>query len=279
MNDNDMGALLTSTGEDAAINRVTGQSMYSNKGNINVFVIKRDLSRTDTIVSILDYSESLRQKVLEAWNDSEHNVPGAKRPLAETIGSIFVCDGQPAAKFADHIAQDNLLPIPKYSGKIRCFFGAFHCVMKLQNSVGFMFGDVFKTAFSTYRKSDPRIKHIQFPFNNRQRSKEGPEFNRALYGSAAKHYSNHYGVRPSPKQLNDFMLHCAQEYPECMLLLQYSCWVEIEKMMRISEREGEHGNVDLFIASLKLALRIFAATHKTDYVRLISINGVKHKVL
>jgi hypothetical protein len=43
---------------------------------------------------------------------------------------------------------------------------------------------------------------------------------------------------------------------------------EIQKMMKMSEKEGDRGDVDLFISSLKLSLPLFATTHKIDYVKV-----------
>jgi hypothetical protein len=43
---------------------------------------------------------------------------------------------------------------------------------------------------------------------------------------------------------------------------------EIQKMMKMSEKEGDRGDVDLFISSLKLSLPLFATAHKIDYVKV-----------
>ena len=44
---------------------------------------------------------------------------------------------------------------------------------------------------------------------------------------------------------------------------------EVSMMIRDSEKSGDHGDVDLFLAALRLALPIFAVTHAVKYVRCI----------
>jgi hypothetical protein len=50
----------------------------------------------------------------------------------------------------------------------------------------------------------------------------------------------------------------------------YTRFAEINKMMKMSERKLPRGNRELYFQTLKFALPLFAMTHKTDYVRLIS---------
>jgi hypothetical protein len=140
--------------------------------------------------------------------------------------------------------------------------------MKLMHASGLLFRDIFYSVFGTYRTSDARIEWARVPGNPNQRAQEDPEFVQALYGAAAQHYMDHHRVKPSVKQLHDFMLERAEMYPCCMLLLHYSRFVEIQKMMKMSEKEGDRGDVDLFISSLKLSLPLFATTHKIDYVKV-----------
>ena len=44
---------------------------------------------------------------------------------------------------------------------------------------------------------------------------------------------------------------------------------EVSMMIRDAEKSGDHGDVDLFLAALRLALPIFAVTHAVKYVRCI----------
>ena len=66
------------------------------------------------------------------------------------------------------------------------------------------------------------------------------------------------------------MLARAKKYPVVALLILYSRFAEINKMMKMSERKLPRGNRELYFKTLKFVLPLFAMTHKTDYVRLIS---------
>jgi hypothetical protein len=171
------------------IDRVSGQSLYSNRYDRGIGW----------------YSRSINQKMLEAWEESEHNVEGAEPPLAQSFGGMILCHSQSAAQFSVLHAQDGASPSPLYQN-VCCYFGPFHTLMKLQHASGQMFSDIFDLLFGSYHVSENRIKWIKAPKDNRQRETEDPEMAQAVYGSAAEFYAEHHGEYPSVQQLNEFML-------------------------------------------------------------------------
>jgi len=53
-----------------------------------------------------------------------------------------------------------------------------------------------------------------------------------------------------------------------MLVLLEMRLATVAKMMKNAERIGERGSVEPFLTAVKFAMRLFAMTHKTDYMRL-----------
>jgi hypothetical protein len=272
----DIETLIESDVSDE-VERVTGQSLYSNK-RLTEHIVKLDLSRKDTIIALAEYSRSVNEKMLEMWEESEYNVEGAEPPLAKSFGGYILCDGQPATQFSVLKAEDGGSTDPKYQN-VHCRFGPFHTLMKLQNASGQMFSEIFDIVFGTYRVTEARIKYIRAPSDNRQREAEDPEMAQALYASAADFYAEYYEEYPSVQQLHEFMLERARLYPVCMMLVIYTRFVEIQKIMKLSERAGTRGDIDMFHSALRLALPLFAMTHKTDYMRLICDELVKSKCI
>jgi len=72
----------------------------------------------------------------------------------------------------------------------------------------------------------------------------------------------------SAPDVYEFMLQRAKEYPLCMLVLLEMRLATVAKMMKNAERIGERGSVEPFLTAVKFAMRLFAMTHKTDYMRL-----------
>lgn len=73
----------------------------------------------------------------------------------------------------------------------------------------------------------------------------------------------------SAVEVNHLMLDRAQAYPLCAFALLVMRLVTVAKLMRNAESKGDEGGaVDFFFTAIKLALPLFAVTHKTDYVYL-----------
>ena len=66
------------------------------------------------------------------------------------------------------------------------------------------------------------------------------EFLQSIYGSAAAYFYSHHERAPSAKELYEFMLERAKKYPIVALLLLYTRYSEVAKMMKMSERQQPH---------------------------------------
>ena len=83
--------------------------------DITVNCIKNDLAKTMTVCMILEYVNNTRRMVLEKFYkeyEEKNGVPppadiGISELPPASLGAIFMCDGQPAAKIASIIAADN----------------------------------------------------------------------------------------------------------------------------------------------------------------------------
>ena len=232
------------------------------KSNQTASIIKKDLARTSTVKAIVDYVLAVQDKALERIGPQTD----AEKPLMLQIGSMIIFDGQPSAQAQSLIAQMH----KKYRGRIHVFFGGFHTLMKLHNSMGKMFDYIFKVIYSSYRRTFNRILWIQFPGDPRQLEQEFPELLQAVYGSAAQYFYDKHKRVPSVSELNEYMLERGKKYPVVGLIILYCRFAEIAKMMKMSERKEPHGDTELFFTTLRFALTIFTMTHKTDYVNLIS---------
>ena len=260
MNNGDVEAMLNSSDEGSSSARV------SNTQPIIVSqIVKKDLARTSTIQLIADYVVAVQEKTLNQIEDPVRR----KNCLMAKVGSFILCDGQPAAQFQSLFAEDYQNETPKYKN-VKCIFGAFHTILKMHNAMGKIFDYIFKVAFAKYRRTLARILYIQFPGDPRQIEKEFPELLQALYMSAAKYFYLLHRRAPSVKELHGYMLKRAEQYPVVALLMLYTRFAEINKMMKMSERKLPRGNRELYFQTLKFVLPLFAMTHKIDYVRLIS---------
>lgn len=279
---------------------------YFYQPNMKAQIVKRDLARTTTIKAILNYMVAVQNKARleyeasvrreategriseeEEPTDTEMEESGESRmseqdeptedqdepnspPLMSVAGSYVVADGQPTTQFDRLLNQDASAGANRRYRNVHCFMGGFHTILKLHNAIGKLFDYIFKYYFGTYRRTLARIFYIQFPGDSRQIEKEFPELLQAIYGSAAKYFHAKYGRAPSAKELNEFMLERGKKYPLVALIILYSRYAEVAKTMKMSERIGPRGCMKTFIATLQFALPLFAMTHKTDYVRLIS---------
>ena len=65
------------------------------------------------------------------------------------------------------------------------------------------------------------------------------------------------------------MIARAENYPMVMGILLHLRLAEVGLMMRDSEKSGPRGDVDKFLASLRLALPTFTGAHAVKYTRCV----------
>jgi hypothetical protein len=110
-----------------------------------------------------------------------------------------------------------------------------------------------------YRISAKRQDWYAHPGDPRQLEAEYPQILTFIYGSAAKHLADYLQRSPSVFEINQHMMNRAKRYPFCMVIIVlYTIFAEVTKMMRKAELLGERGCVELYFTCLRFALPLFA---------------------
>ena len=118
------------------------QSCYGDP--VTLSSVKADLASKRTVKAVLDYAYALNKSQLEGWKDSDDYDLNGTHPIAEELASALF-DGQPCNQGAHLIAEDMRKEKPEWGGKVQCFFGAFHTLLKLYNTMGDLFANIFPT--------------------------------------------------------------------------------------------------------------------------------------
>jgi len=226
------------------------------------------------IRAFLECTFAIEKKPIDDWKASPTYSPCAPQPVAYT-GAYPVMDGQPANQAQIQIAADRWRRIPRWNGHIHAIFGPFHALLKTFNAIGDLFANIIPWLIEIYRISAKRQDWYAHPGDSRQLEAEYPQILTFIYGSAAKHLADYLQRSPSVFEINQHMMNRAKKYPFCMVIVLYTRFAEVTKMMRKAESLGERGCVELYFTCLRFALPLFAMTHKTDYVRLINDYFVK----
>ena len=116
------------------------------------------------------------------------------------------------------------------------FPGAFHACLKLHNCGEMMFGNFLTCFFSAWRDTINKVNWILYPSDPRQLENELPQYILA--------HSLLTGL---------------------LIQLRYG---SISKMMLMSYKLGERGDVELFMTTVRFGLTLWASAHAVDYVRL-----------
>ena len=249
---------------------LSGVEESKNRYDLNNALLEplhENLGENVTQYKLMKYVLDFSKNQVDEFNNEEHP-PNVDRPVAEDF-VCFGCDGQPAA--ACHIAQaqsaidgDGDLPPHLFVSP-----GGFHTVMKILNANGELFEDVLRDFVSAWRNTIDKQNWFLWPTDPRQRKMEQPILALAHNVVAAVNLSeSRGGADVSAVEVYEFMLERAKEYPICMLVLLEQRLAAIAKMMENASRIGERGSVELFLTAVKFAMRVFAMTHKTDYMRL-----------
>lgn len=241
------------------------------QNNSKLEVQKIDLSAKDSVDAIMQQSVSFAKNQCAEWERTKHKYPAdAEEPLASTIIGLG-CDGQPAAQ-AQRIVFDEYEAFGKDSAYPDHLFispGGFHMVLKLLNVNGEIFEDILREIVGAWRNSTDKVNFYLWPNDPNQRKLEEKWFQLASNHVAIQHLKKTKGGKVTAVEVNDFMLERARQYPLCALFLLENRVSRIVKLMINSERMGDQtGCVKHFFAAMRLAMPLFAVTHKTDYMML-----------
>lgn len=261
------GAIRTLPNHSIDDCKIGSGSMYQNKDTtITLNMIQENLSSESTIIMTADYVCNVCNKQCQR-HDYENEV---EHPIAEDL-RVIMADGAPATQYFALLKDDQNQEMEdrKYPG-LMAFFGGFHTLLKLANCNGELFSNILDTFVGSWRETGNKIAWFGIPSDPKQREAETPQHTAAHYAAAARSLFDMNGSWPSAAEVNTHMIERAEKYPICALILLFLRGEAILKMLRVSEKIGRRGSVELFFHCLKLAVPIFAVTHKIDYMRLVS---------
>ncbi|KAL7523895.1 hypothetical protein ACHAWF_001594 [Thalassiosira exigua] len=265
---------------------------------------------------IAKYVWSLREKMMRKFYD-EFSARNACPPPIDielshlppvSIGSFFMCDGQPAAQLSKIIAADNGkyylgkkdTPFPKNLFPERLtkpnneeFDKWFHSInnrfgfvgksnsedtgsqfygLKTYNCCGMMFRNFLEVFFRAWRITIPKVHWILDPNDPRQLVNELYQYVLAHYRSAFIYCWQSWGKRddkvPTPSDIHKYMLSRSKECPFRLAVILQLLYADITKLMKMAAKVGKRGSVDIFLTCLRFAMHLWATTHAVDYVRL-----------
>ncbi len=240
-----------------AINNVTN--------NATLQAVHEDLSEKSSVEAIIDYMVRSNKSQLEKWDEVKDEYPNtAEPPLAQVMIGCG-CDGQLAVAMRRILAEDARCNRSErlYPDIIFVSFGGFHTIMKGLNASGEYFVELLKDIWSSFRDSWGKVKWILFPTDPRQRELDYSWCLLANYAVAAMNLHQH-----QKRDVSEFMLERAREFPICALALLEIRFGTVLKLMHNSEKLGRKGCVETFFSAIRLIMPLFTVTHKSDYMFL-----------
>lgn len=218
-----------------------------------------DPAARSTISEIAKYS--LRSTV-KARGSGNH--PSGEEPVQKIMVPI-TADGSPTSIYYGISDED------KWTGRhrfddIRFFPGGFHCNLETHRMRGKLFYDLWGYYVRKFRPTAGQSNWIMLPGDPRDVESELLEYVCAHYRCAADELAKQKGREVSPTEVDDHMWHRASQHPLCMGVLLELRFAEVTIMMRDSEKDGDVGDVELFLTCIRLCLVLYTVTHATKYV-------------
>ena len=149
----------------------------------------------------------------------------------------------------------------------------FHFQMEFLTMRGRLCQDVFAFFGRKWRPSDPSFNWITTIRDPNDALLELPQYLLCHYRAAAEATAKDFAIPLedlSENQIHNYMLKRAVDIPMVMATLFDLRLIEIALMIRDAEKAGTNGDVDLFLATLRLALPLFTITHATVYCHLVA---------
>lgn len=235
--------------------------------------LHEDPNATKTVIQLMDYLERA-----SSWNPDQVDFEETNgEPPVRDLLAPATCDGSPMKRFLDIIDEDRRNHRDKGTDlkypRVRFFLGGMHYLMEVANMSNRLSRDFLSFFVSDWRPTEPRLNWLLCVSDPTDYVLEMPQFIVGHYRAAAdglqKKRDDENDDRPiTAADVHEHMLERALEYPVCMAVLLTLRFIEIAFMVRDSEKSGEHGDVDLFLATMRLSLPIFAASHATYYMHI-----------
>ena len=228
-------------------------------------VLHEDPNAKRTVARIADYIENAAR-----YDDFDSHRSGGELPVRDMFVAA-TCDGAPMKRWLDIKAEDmESIDEQKYN-KATMFLGGFHFAMEFINMRGRLSRDIFGFFGKCWRPTLPQLNWILSVSDPTDYLREMPQYILAHYRCAYEMLKNTRGEldNVSAVDVHRHMLDRAVEYPICMAALLDLRLVEISFMIRDAEKSGEHGDVELFVTTMRFALALFTVTHATNYAHIV----------
>eukprot|EP00978_Attheya_sp_CCMP212_P024657 scaffold77827_cov42-Attheya_sp.AAC.1 len=227
-----------------------------------------DLNTEKAVRELLSCVVRLRNEALKETNQEDDVI--VEPPISKDAGGFLLCDGAPAEMSARIKDGDSNSDSEQKYEHVRCFAMGFHFLLHAHRGTGLLFGEThLNHAVGQWRNTFKQIQWYLFPGDPNQTDRKKPEYIFAHYVAAARKCAELKGTNElSSVEVWDHMMSRAKEHPLLFVILMELNYADISFMIRDSEKNGERGDCNLFLAAVKLLAPLFTVTHATGYVRL-----------
>jgi len=230
-------------------------------------VLQEDPNATATVEKIANYLEEASQ-----YDEYDVNDSGGEKPVRDFVAPA-TCDGAPMKRWLDIKANDiegNGFENRKFK-KATMFTGGFHFQMEFMTMRGRLSRGIFAFFGSLWRPTTPQLEYILSISDPTDYLVEMPQHLLAHYRAASDmlRATLPENTAISPVDVQKHMRQRAALYPTCMAHLFDLRLIEISFMIRDSEKSGEHGDVNLFLTTMRFSLALFTVTHAINYAHIV----------
>eukprot|EP00536_Pseudo-nitzschia_multiseries_P009181 jgi/Psemu1/22556/gm1.22556_g len=216
---------------------------------------------TERIVQYLDKASFVDPSLIDL------DYSGGEFPVRNIIAPA-PADGSPTKRWLDFQAADIKSADGMFEDRTykrpRVFFAGFHFMMEFPTMRGKL-TRYFTSYFARrWRPKEPALNWICMIWDPDDALHKWREY-------LLMHYK---ATSESCGSTNEVDMHIYQikrciKVPTCQAVLFDLRLLEIVFMIRDAEKVGKHGNLPLFLATLRLSLPLFAITHATSYCHLV----------
>ena len=222
-----------------------------------------DIAKKETVAYLHKYQK-------DATNPKETPLHSSgERPVQEVMNGI-VCDGVPTSLWYTLRNQAKQDGDDSYDDT-EMFSGGFHEYLHGHTTHGKLFHDAWGYFVHGWRRTEGQANWVLFPGDPNDVELEIIPYIAAQYRRARDsmmRLDEGPVVGYTATEVNEYMLDRAREYPVCMMILAELRYAELVLMTRDSEKSGNKGDVELFLAALRLKLVFYTVSNAYKYVQI-----------
>mmetsp|Transcript_22908 Transcript_22908/g.66124 ORF Transcript_22908/g.66124 Transcript_22908/m.66124 type:complete len:1094 (+) Transcript_22908:166-3447(+) len=259
--------------EESLVQRLDGLTIDDKRPNI--FEINRiqpstlghmSFGKKDCIFAIFEYmtriGNNMCRKIAEDPEKYGHLCPPVSQFLRFMVG-----DGAPMCMGSSILDADVVADINRYA-QICPLLGAFHFYMEVFKKANQYNEEMATFLASTWKGTgDISLKYYLNFSDPTNPEKEMSSMLLAIYSYAIRCMARAGESEVTAISVHEYMVKCAIECPAAMALLNLVLHYETTILARRAMRTN---NFDLLISVIKLAMPILAATHCTNYFRILT---------